>query len=157
MAYESALVLDDNGKTFTAMAGGSILAGDLVTCTSGAYTYNVVGSRVTTFAGNEIVVTAGSNDGTIIQNCVGLALVDATSGTYTTILKKGIVILPAGSTAIVAGNPVVPIGYGLGNTTSLNNCMIGPLSAGAGSVYPIGKALTSSSAVGNFVVVSLNI
>lgn len=157
MTYESALVVDDNGKTFTAVAGGSILAGDLVTCTSGAYTYDSVGSRLTTFAGTEIVVTAGSNDTTIKQNCVGLALTDAASGSYITILKKGIVILPTGSTAVVAGNSIMPAGYGVGTAISHNNCAVLPLTAGAGSVFPIGKALTSSSAAGKFVVVSLNI
>jgi len=158
MAYDSAVYIDDgDAKAFTAFAGGSILAGDLVYPISGANTFNSVGSRHTTFDGKEIVVVAGSSAAVIKQLCVGLAMVDASSGNEVSVMKRGIVILPAGSNGIAAGKSVYAVGYGVGGAISHNNACVEDLTAGAGSVFPIGKSLNSATANAQFAVISLNI
>jgi len=158
MAYDSLVALDiGDANSFTAVAAGSIAPGDLVLPVSGAYTYDSVGSRLSTYDWRQICVTAGSNDTTILQLCVGVALGYATSGNPVAVLKRGIVVLPTGSGANVAGKSAYAAGYGIGNATYWNNCCVVNLTAGAGSVFPIGKFLSSGTAEGKFAIISLNV
>jgi len=157
MAYDGLVALDvGDANSFTAVAAGSIAPGDLVYPISGAYTYDSVGSRLSTYDWRQICVDAGSNVAAMAQLCVGVALTNATSGNQVAVLKRGIVVLPTGSGANVAGKSAVPAGYGVGSNF-WNDCCVVNLTAGAGSVFPIGKFLTSGTAEGKFAIISLNI
>jgi hypothetical protein len=158
MSFDGMVALDiGDANSFTGYACGSIAPGDLVIPVSGAYTFDSIGSRSSTYRVEQIALIAGSNDTTVIQLCVGMAMSYATSGLPVTVLKRGIVVLPSSSGAQVAGKSAVPVGYGIGTTTYWNNNCVGDLSAGAGSVFPIGKTLTAATAEGKFRIISLNI
>jgi len=157
MAYDSLLMVQDQQRFLTAKAGGSILAGDLVVAVSGNTTFGTIGSRTSTYATTTVSVIAGSNDATIKQQCLGIALTNASSGNIVTVGQEGVFLLPTGSNGVLAGKRVYAVGYGVGGAVSYNNCCVEALTAGAGSCFPIGTALTSSASEAGFAAIRLNI
>jgi predicted RecA/RadA family phage recombinase len=146
MAYDRLCILSDETRQFTAKAAGVVSGGFLVKWNSGT---DVVGSDTSTYAYDDVAISACDS----ADNVLGLALQTATSGTDVTIIHEGIVILPAGSSAISGGEPVISCGYGnMVQYTPMNRAV------GSGLQYvPIGRALSTATALTGFAVVRLNV
>lgn len=130
----------DEGR-LTAYAAAVVSGGYLLKSNGG--TDVVTASGAISLADGDFVVARA--DGT--QNCVGIALGDAASGAAVAVAFNGVYILQAGSTAVSGGFPVIPAGY---------NDMV-MLSVTMGSVAPIGRALTTATALTGYALVKVNI
>lgn len=123
---------------FEALSGGYLLsasgAADVVasgTTSLSSYAYTDVGA----------FRTASS------QNCIGICLTDAASGSETSVGFNGVYIMQAGSVAVSGGFPIVPSGYGDRVELTITS----------GSVAPIGRALTTATLLTGNAIVKLNV
>jgi len=146
MAYDRLLLLDDEAKRFTAKAAGTISGGDLVSWNSGT---DVVGSDLSTYSWDDIAVVKCDDP----DNCIGIALQDASSGAAVPIAHTGIYILPAGSNTVSGGWPVHACGYGnMVESFPMNR------ETGSGLQYvPIGRALSQATALTGFAIIRLDV
>jgi predicted RecA/RadA family phage recombinase len=143
MSYDRLVMPFDEPKcVITVKAAGTVSGGDLVMWNSGT---DCVGSDISTYASSDIAVVQCSTK----WNCIGIALDTVTSGQIVAIALDGIFILPAGSTAVTANENVVAAGYG--------NMVDGISDDASGLQSPIGRALTSATALTGFAIVKLNI
>jgi len=103
MAYDRIIPLDLGGAldTFQGLACETISGGDLVACSGGTTTK--VGSFYDTFVTADVqlvlasTLAAAKDAASGSKGVVGIALTTATSGNAVAFLRKGTVILPAGS------------------------------------------------------------
>jgi len=143
MSYDRLVMPFDEPKcTITVKAAGTVSGGDLVEWLSGT---DCVGSDSSTYASSDIAVRKCQT----AWNCIGIAMDTATSGNLVAISLDGIFILPAGSTDVTANESVVAAGYG--------NMVNGISDDASGLQSPIGRALTSATALTGFAIVKLNI
>jgi predicted RecA/RadA family phage recombinase len=148
MTYDRLELIDQAGIFLTVKAAGTVSGDDLLQWVSGATSINAVGSNMSTYAGNEPCVI--QNADTTGEQFMGIALQTATSGQLVAVALEGIFIFPAGSSGVSGGMPVIPTGYA--------NC-IHRISTGSVALrlYPIGRALTSATAEGQFAIVKLSV
>jgi len=137
MAYYQEVILDDQGRFFSAIASADVSGGDLLKSTG---VTDSVGSNADTYGIADF--TVAQTDDTI--NCVGMALTKASSGNAVAVMMQGVVILPVGSTAPAAGEPAISAGY--------ENMVVSGADIGS-----IGRTLTLGTAVTGFSIVRLNI
>lgn len=148
MAYDRLVMLGELGQRFTIKAAGTISGGDLVRWSSGT---DVVGSVASTYAWDDVAgLVASGTAGEHVENIIGIALDTVTSGTEVGIAMTGVFSLPTGSNGASGGMPVTFVGYA--------NC-VEKVSTGSVALteYGIGRALSQSSANGQFTIVRLNV
>jgi hypothetical protein len=148
MAYDQMLLVADFGipQTITATATGSITAGDFVKLGSSS---NSLGSRVSTFAGTEILCSADSTSGAD-GPCGGIAAQTVTSGEVVALYRKGVFIGKA-TGAQSQGNAVASTTSG---GTDIGAC-VGAVADGE-EERAIGKLLTAGGD-DEFVLFELNL
>lgn len=134
-------IITDVGRTFTAKASANVSGGYLLKWTSGTD----VGSQASQYAWDDISVAQTDSQ----TNVVGVCLTDATSGNAVTVATQGIFILPAGSVTVSGGEPVISSGYG--NMVEYYD------QTKAGSIVPVGRALSTATALTGHAIVKVNI
>lgn len=127
--------------SFTAKATAVVSGGYLLKWTSG--TDSVTTSGASSLAFGDVCVARTD----AMQNCVGLAMNEAASGAEVGVALNGVFVLQAGSVAVSGGWPIVPSGYG---------DMV-ELTATAGSVAPIGRALSTATLLTGYAVCYLRV
>lgn len=143
MSYDRKVMPYDEPKcTITVKALATISGGDLVQWASGT---DCAGSDASTYATSDICVKKCDTP----WNCIGIAMDTVTSGQLVAISLDGVFSLPAGSTAVTANEQVVAAGYG--------NMVNGISDDASGLQAPIGRALSSATALTGFAWVKLNI
>lgn len=130
-------------RSFTGRTREVISGGQYVTVSGAA---NVVGSEVQNFIPGSIVV---SLLGTDANQAVGIAAHNAGSNEVITVNKNGTYIATVGEASLSGGYPV----YVVSGTIQHVLAAIGV----AGSVQPVGRALTAAaSGTNNYAVISFN-
>ncbi len=128
---------------FTAQASSHIDGGDFV-CAIGQTDDVVTSSGKSSLADSDIHVDARMSSA-LQTACVGMALSDAETNEYLSVSMKGVYIVNTDA-AIVAGESV-----------DASDTYPGCVGGGATSVITkVGKALTSSSASGKYIVIALH-
>lgn len=146
----SLLQISDDNSTFTANAIEDITAGMLVAAGSdAALNSNTVTNSTANLADGELIVKImdAENDDVL---CVGIALETVSSGATVSVATEGIYIL--GTQAEIA--PGVSVSPSDATDAFANSVTT---VTDTEEEFKIGKALTGSSASGNFVVVSLKV
>lgn len=142
--------ISDDPGSFTANAVEAISAGMFVAAGSdAALNSNTVTTSTANLADGELIVKkmdASTDDGI----CVGVALETAASGGTITVATEGIYIFGAQG-EIGPGSAVSPTSA----TDAFANSVIA--TADTEEEFKVGKALTGTSASGNFLVVSLKV
>ncbi|HEU04800.1 MAG TPA: DUF2190 family protein [Nitrosopumilus sp.] len=139
--------ITDVGRTINAFAIETISAGMFVK--GSANDDSVTSSGVASYAGDEIKVAkmdAAADD----EFVVGIAMEDALSGEALTVVTEGLYVLPA-QDAITAGNSISPSNDDDAFANSVT------VTGDGEEEFKIGRALTSASASGTFIIAHLRI
>ena len=144
------LQISDDSSTFSAAAVEDITAGMLVAAGSDAnLNSNTVTTSTANLADGELIVKImdASTDDAL---CIGIALETVSSGGTISIATEGLYIL--GAQGIIAPGVAV-------SPTSAADAFAASViaTADAEEEFQIGKALTGTSASGNFLVVNLKV
>jgi hypothetical protein len=134
-------------RTFTALARTDISGGQFVVSSGAA---NVVGSGASTYVSSDVVVDilADSNA------CNGIALSNASSGTYVTVAQRGAYLLRAAG-IVSGGQLVIPVS-GTAQGVAAYAQVGSPNYALTGT--PVGRCITASaSGTALYSLVSLNL
>lgn len=135
-------------RTFTAIARAAISGGEFV-FVSGAT--GVVGSGADTYVASNIKVALSAS----ADRVNGMALQNAGSNSYLTILQRGAALVKCGG-SVFGGMPVETIGDSVAVQSLSSGAVPGGLHTGVPGAKNIGRALTDGAS-GGFALVYLNL
>lgn len=135
----SPILIDDEGKIFSAVAEGPVSGASWML--AGSYTSTVTSLASSQYAYSKIKVQNGGS----AANCVGLALYAAASGSTVAVLRRGTAILPTNGN-VNAGRTVTA-------TEANGDGAVGPSTTAS---QLIGRALTEAAS-GGFTIVNFSL
>lgn len=135
-------------RTFTAKARAAISGGEFV-FVSGAT--GVVGSGADSYASSDILVALSAS----ADRVNGMALQNAGSNSYLTILQRGGVLAKCGG-SVFGGMPIETIGDSVAIQSLSSGAVPSALHAGVPGAKNIGRAITDGAS-GGFAFVYLNL
>lgn len=135
----SPILIDDEGKIFSAVAEGPISGASWMK--AGSYTSTVTAGTSAQYSYSKIKLQNGGSG----LNCVGLALYAAASGSTVAVLRRGTAILPANGD-VTAGQTVKA------SEANGDGAVLGAATAG----HVIGRGLTEAAS-GGFTIVNFSV
>lgn len=130
-----------------------ISAGWFVRASAGTTADTVTSEGVASLGKGDITISSVETTGAIMSSTIGIALEDIASGSYGTFATEGLFIVRTGE-AIEGGAPITAL-ESAAHASSKNvvmKCDAGVLM----SFGQIGRAITSASAAGKFIVAKLH-